>query len=289
MKRLLLVSALILPVVVAGCGEGDGAEITAATEASASITVQRTEGISYALKDDDSPFDSDDLLDVYAPEESGPWPVVIIAHGHSQTEHAFRPLAEAIAAEGAVVLNIDYDDALPSLAGIEDVACAVRFARANAADYGGDPTRITLIGNSQGAVSGMIVGLNGDAHTRDCVTSEGSALVDAVVAYEGDYDWAESFFYQLRDANPTLWEAIDPHTYIGGNPDLVVRLIHGEGGEIVPQVPQIVSVEFSQVLADAGYDVELSLVEQSPHTALTDSSTPAFAAVIQQVMEVAGG
>jgi acetyl esterase/lipase len=277
----------MLLVAAAGCGGDDGAEsattvtaVAVTTEAPASITVQTIEGVSYTVEDDN-------LLDVTAPEEPGPWPVVIIAHGGYGSRSGFRDLADAVATEGAVVFNISYDDVFPPISGIEDIACAVRFARAKAADHGGDPARITLIGTSQGAVSGMVIGLNGDAYTGDCITPEGSALVDAVVGYEGGYDWAEFLFGELREEDPDLWEAIDPYSHIGGNPDLVVRLIHGEGGESLTEVPRIVSVEFHQALADAGYDVELTLVDERLHLALTARGTEAFAIAVQQAMEVA--
>ena len=257
----------------------------------ASITVRTIEDVSYAVEDDSDPFDRPDVLDVYAPVEPGPWPVVIVVHHQGGTKSGYRHLANAIAVSGAVVFNISYDDLAndPALFGIEDVACAVRFARANAADHGGDPTRITLVGASQGAVSGMLVGLNGDAYQGDCVAPEGSAMVDAVVAYEGGYDWAEFLFSDLREEDPGMWEAINPYSHIGGNPDLVVRLIHGEGGESLTQVPRIVSEEFHQALENAGYDVELTMLPESPHLALAAAGSPAFASAVQQAMEVASG
>jgi hypothetical protein len=35
-------------------------------------------------------------------------------------------------------------------------------------------------------------------------------------------------FVDLREEDAELWESIYPYSYIGGNPDLVVRLIHGD-------------------------------------------------------------
>lgn len=304
MKRFLVV--LVLPLAAtAGCSGDDdqpsatvttvaatteapaptntASTVAATTEAPVAITVRTIEKVSYTVADDN-------LLDVYAPEQPGPWPVVIVAHSGYGSRTGYRDLADAIAAEGAVVFNISYSDIsyVPVFYGIEDIACAVRFARANAADHGGDPTRITLVGASQGAVSGMVVGLNGDAYAGDCVASEGSALVDAVVAYEGGYDWAEYLFSELREEDPTMWEAIDPYAHIGGNPGLVVRLIHGEGGESATEVPRIVSEEFHQALEDAGYDVDLTTVDGELHLALTARGTEAFSVAVEQVMEVAG-
>lgn len=265
--------------------------VTVTSEPPASITVRMIEDVLYTVEDDTEGSGRLDMLDVHLPEEPGPWPVVIVAHSALGSKSGYRNFADAIASEGAVVFNINYDDVadFPPLAGIEDIACAVRFARANAADHGGDPTRITLVGASGGAVSGMVVGLNGDAYTGDCVAPEESARVDAIVGYEGGYDWAEFLFSDLREEDPEVWEAIDPYSQIGSNPDLVVRLIHGEGGESLTEVPRIVAVEFHQALADAGYDVELTMLDGELHLALTALGTEAFSVAVQQTMEVAGG
>lgn len=232
-------------------------------------------------------------LDVHRPEEPGPWPVVVVAHGVKLSKSAFRGLAEAIAAEGAVVFNIDYDDTPPFLAGIEDVACAIRFARARAADYDGDPARITLVGNSLGAANGVIVGMAGDDFSGDCVVTEGSALIDALVLYEGPYDRPRLPGFDplaLKEEDPELWAATNPYLQIGGNPDLVVRLIHGDDtDEAWYEVPRAVSVEFHQALVDAGYDAELILLEDASHTALWQGETEALSMTVQQTMEIAAG
>jgi acetyl esterase/lipase len=222
---------------------------------------------------------------------------VVVVHGFAQGRFSFAPLAEAIASEGAVVFNISYDWEFPALAGIEDIACAVRFARATAADHGGDPSRVTLVGNSLGASIGAIVGMAGDDFAGDCVVTEGPAFVDALVAYEGGFDMASLHpngdagnFAALKQENPELWETIYPYSHIGGNPDLLVRLIHGDDTDAAwYEIPRQDSVEFHQALTEAGYDVELTLVDGSSHTGLTTPSSEAFKVAVQQALQVAGG
>lgn len=233
-------------------------------------------------------------LDVYVPSEPGPWPVVVVAHGLGQSRYAFAPLAEAIASQGTVVYNIDVMFTSPNVIGIERIACAVRFARATAADYGGDPSRITLVGNSAGASTGAVVALAGDDFEGDCVVTDASALVDALVAFEGPYDYATTFYTSsfdhsiLKDEDPELWHAINPYSHIGRNPDLQVRLVHGDAADVAWwDVPLGVSIEFHQALADAGYDVELIVVEGAHHGALASVYSDAFALTVQQVMELA--
>ena len=234
------------------------------------------------------------LLDVYAPSAPGPWPVVLVVHGISQSRSEFKPLAEAIASEGATVFNVGVPTSPPFLETIGHLACAVRFARATAADHGGDPGRITVVGNSLGAATGAVVALAGDEFEGDCVVNEVSAVPDALVGYEGPYDYATHDYQAvnlipLRDEDPELWQAVNPYAHIGGNTDLVVRLIHGEDvDDIWYEVKPVASREFHQALADAGYDVELTLIEGATHVDLRPG-TEAFEVTIEQVLETARG
>ena len=260
------------------------------TAEAVTLTTEITRQIVYANVDEVGT-----LLDVYTPSQPGPWPVVVVVHGANIGRVSFGPLSEAIASQGAVVYNIDVMFTIRHQGvGIERIACAVRYARATASDYGGDPGLITLVGNSAGARAGAVVALAGDDFEGDCVVTEGSALLDALVGFEGAYDYmttdyGKSFdFYSLKDEDPDLWEAINPYSHIGRNPELLVRLIHGNAEDVaLYDVPLEVSMEFHQALVDAGYDIELIVVEGAHHTALLSRSSDAFALVVQQVMELA--
>ena len=260
------------------------------TAEAATLTTEITSNIHYADVDGRGTN-----LDVFVPREPGPWPVVVVVHGGEQSRTNYAHLAVAIASRGAVVYNIDAWSTFPFRIGIERIACAVRFARATAADYGGDPGWITLVGSSAGAATGAVVALAGDDFEGDCVVTDGSALPDALVAFEGPYDYATTVYRPpapdhtiLKDEDPELWEAINPYSHIGRNPDLQVRLVQGNDIDVAwyDVLPQV-SIEFHQALADAGYDVELIVVEGAAHTALLSRSSDAFALVVQQVMELA--
>jgi acetyl esterase/lipase len=103
------------------------------------------------------------LLDVHVPESkpSAPVPVVLFFHGggfvegHKNTEGdlVFGNVGNYFAANGMIGVNATYRLAPAATwpAGARDVGAAVAWARANIAEYGGDPERIYVIGHSAGS------------------------------------------------------------------------------------------------------------------------------------------
>lgn len=99
-------------------------------------------------------------LDAYLPASgSGPWPLVVYAHGGGLNAGAKddgtrvnRNIAIAIAQRGFVVLNINHRlaDEAPHPAQAEDMAAAVRWGIDHAAELQADPDRLVLAGFSSG-------------------------------------------------------------------------------------------------------------------------------------------
>lgn len=106
-------------------------------------------------------------LDVYAPVSAGnrSLPVIVFLYGGSWangTREGYRFAARALAAAGFITVVPDYR-LVPEVyfpAFIEDCAAAVRWARARAQDYGGDPDRIVLVGHSAGAYNAAMLALD---------------------------------------------------------------------------------------------------------------------------------
>lgn len=96
-------------------------------------------------------------LDVYRPTRAkGPRPVVLYIHGGSfsvLSKDTHWPLSVLFARHGYVVFNINYRLAPrhPFPAALLDCAAAYRFVAARARDFGGDPARLVLSGESAGA------------------------------------------------------------------------------------------------------------------------------------------
>ncbi len=83
-------------------------------------------------------------------------------------------------------------------------------------------------------------------------------------------------------------DAINPYSYIGGDPDLKVRLIHGiDNDDTVFDVPPEVTTQFHETLTDAGYDVDLTVIEGGSHFDITVPHSETFKVIVEQVMNLA--
>ena len=247
-----------------------------------SLSVTVTKDLVYAIgQQPDKPVEW--KLDYYAPNDPGDWPLLLFLPGASEKKEGWTILPQAIAEQGVIVSVIDYLNIGPTTAFkdngkgyrevAEIVACAIRFARARASDFGSDTAPLVIAGFSLGGGVGSHVALFGTSLDRrweeyaasrggpprqvDCEVSEGSTHVDALVGIAGRYDafvgydgkYGREF---MQERNPELWKML--YGSIGENPDLKVRLLHSETDSMVRYEN---SVEFEATLAEAGYDVKL--------------------------------
>ena len=234
-------------------------------------------------------------VDVFAPTAGGPYPVAVMLHGRPRRPKDMEPLAMLIAARGAVVFNIDYRGVRPVVQqgwpdAPEDIACAMRYARANAAKYGGDPSTLVMVGHSYGGYLGPLVALAGDEFDGDCLHgTEVSALPTGFVGIAGNYVvvrepiW-DTWYGGTPDEEPAAWQMGNFHTHIGANPTLRVRIIHERGDPIIPpNQPR----EFHRALIDAGYDSEMTILDGEEHFALLDPADNGRL-VVPMILELLG-
>ena len=258
---------------------------TGSTTVSADGEVLTTEAV---------PFTSSLTLDVLAPVTPGTYPTVVLFHGGGWVGGSpddIAPLAGAMAAAGFVVFNAPYRLALQGGGypmTFEDAACAVRFARAVAPQFGGDAESVTVVGYSAGAHIGAVAALAGDSFDGDCIAASSGGLPDAFVGVAGPYDTdlldplMGIFFGTDRIEDPAPWDDGNPFTHIGEHEDLVVRLVHGELDLLAPVG---FSLTFSNELEAAGYDVELTVVKDGTHTSVVDPRTdgPVVVGLVQAI------
>jgi len=152
------------------------------------------------------------LLDLYIPDGPGPFPAAILIHGGGfdggSKSTNVRPLFDVLANARIAWFSIDYRMA-PEFRFPEanaDVESAIRWVKANAAEYRVDASKLALIGESAG---GFLVNYAGTHETPE-------TRVAAVVDFYGPVDYGK--LAQLRRDHPERFNmaVIDGHAARGG-------------------------------------------------------------------------
>jgi acetyl esterase/lipase len=235
------------------------------------------------------PFGDGLHADVLVPRGDGPFPVVVFVPGGGfvlSPRSAALVRRTAIAERGFVVVSIEYRTLRRGTAtdGVADVAAAVDWARTHAAEYGGDPGRVALWGESAGGYLSALAVTSGSVDGLRCVVDTFGLTDLSKVAM--DFDAGE----QARHLTPEITEAQyvfgrDSGMTILDDPDAVqrvnpVRHVHGGEppflffhGEIDGLVSPGQSQLLHQALLAAGVDSTRYVVAGAGHYGLEWSST----------------
>jgi acetyl esterase/lipase len=176
-------------------------------------------------------------LDIYRPDAAkGALPVVVFFYGgswNSGSKNEYLFVATALARQGLVVLVPDYR-LYPQVrypAFLHDCAEAVAWATRHAADYGGDPANLFLMGHSAGAYNVAMLTL--DPHYLAEVGASRDAI-RATITLAGPFDFlpltdpeVQAVFSSVADLAPT-----QPINHVDGhNPPML--LLQGVGDDLV--------------------------------------------------------
>lgn len=220
-------------------------------------------------------------LDLYFPKEAqkGALPLVVYLHGGAfvggdkRKGSGLIDISEMVA-RGFAVASVNYRLAPASRfpAPLQDVKCAIRFLRANAAQYNLNPEQVGIWGGSAGGYLAAFVGLaDRDAGFDVGEYTEQSSSVRAVADLFGPADlaaelnWLQQFllyraFGTTARDDPYLAHA-SPVNYVSTNaPPFLI--LHGEQDDVVP-VAQ--SHELFARLKAAGVPAELVVVKNANH------------------------
>ena len=194
-------------------------------------------------------------LDLYAPVTPGSdRPVIVWFYGGSWNSGArqhYAFAARGLAAQGFVVAVPDYrlvpEARFPAF--VEDGAAAVRWVRANIAEYGGDPDRIVVMGHSAGAYIAAML-----ASDPQWLGDDRAAVV-GLVGLAGPYDFApfdvdstKAAFGEWPDAAQT-----QPVTFAGAGSPPALLLTGADDTTVKPRN----SHALTQRLHDAGVEAEV--------------------------------
>jgi alpha-L-fucosidase 2 len=210
-------------------------------------------------------------LDAFVPEGEGPFAACILVHGGGFTkgdkQTFITPIFEPLAKAGFAWFTINYRLApqhqWPACS--DDVASAIKWVKAHAAEYKVDPKRIALIGESAG---GHLVSWAG-------VTGEGETRVAAVVPFYAPHDLGVQVkkrgalgglagLIGTEELNDAAWKKladISPLNFI--KPGLPPFLqIHGDADTTVPHSQ---SVNFETKMKAAGNACETITIPGGAH------------------------
>lgn len=225
------------------------------------------------------------LLDVNVPEGAGPFPVAILVHGGgwgsgdkagsdkpgsgSDITPWFEPLTKA----NYVWFSINYRLAPAHRwpAGFEDVQTAVRWVKAHAAEFKGDPKRIAIFGHSAGGHLAAMIGTQTKEDTRVQAVVGFAPVTDFEqdLAQRGGLSTAlQNLLNRPKEVTPEALHALRAISPINrvkaGLPP--VLLIHGDADKTVP-IQQ--SINFQRRLKANGVACELMTLKDAPHGLLT--------------------
>ena len=203
-------------------------------------------------------------LDVYAPRGAAPGaklPVILFFYGgswNSGLKEGYAFAGRALAAEGFVVAIPDYR-LVPEVrfpAFLEDGAAAVRWVRANAARFGGDPDRIVLAGHSAGAYNAAMLSLDPQWLGSDRRAVRGFA------GLAGPYDFLplDSITRPAFGAAPDL-KATQPVTLASAGDPPALLMIAGKDRLVHPRNAQ----RLAQLLKQAGVPAETRTYPEIGH------------------------
>ena len=207
-------------------------------------------------------------LDVLAPTGAAALPtIVLLPGGPPPFEHRryLEQFAAELARRGAVVFLAAYRSPAsghPEGFRLPDVRCAVRYARSVTAEYGGDATRVVLVGHSVGSDLALQTAVLPEGDTPDCL-AEGDGIPEAVVGLAG---FQGVVLDGAADEGPPMllaWGTADE--------------VYGEGGP-----------ELTEALTAAGFDTDYREFEGVDHPGIVDpEATPGAVDLVFEAVTLA--
>ena len=187
-----------------------------------------------------------------------PMPLILFVQGSSWTSPNLGyeiPMLSHFAEEGIAVATVSHrnaNDGYPFPAFLLDVKCAIRFLRAQAADYAIDPHRIAAFGTSSGGNTVCLLGLTGDdpalkteeyANQSDAVCAVVSCFaptdLPALFAYLKDVPNMNAVMTAYFGQDSAKWDQVmrtwsPVYRVDAGKQYPPFLLLHGTGDPVVP-------------------------------------------------------
>ncbi len=205
--------------------------------------------------------DRDLHLDLYVPETrpANPMPLIVWIHGggwRGGSKEGLRRPGPILEQGGYILASVEYRLSGEAIfpAAIADCKAAVRWLRANAAEYGIDPDRVAVWGSSAGGHLVALLGTAGDVKEWDAIHAENqdvSSKPTIVCNWFGPTDFLRMNDFEGRidhnaagsqesefiggpiQEHPDKAQRANPITYVSPD-DPPMLLMHGEKDRAVP-------------------------------------------------------
>jgi acetyl esterase/lipase len=212
-------------------------------------------------------------------------PVVVFFYGGTWQEGErgyYRFVGDALSRRGVLVLVPDYRKAPahPFPEFMQDAASAAAWAKAHAAEYGGDPARIHLMGHSAGAHMAALLGTDARYLAARGLRPRDFA---SVIGLAGPYDFLPIRERKVQRVFPdrTRWPETQPVNFVDGD-EPPFLLLHGGSDR---RVWESNSVRMAELLRAAGVPVTLKIEPRTGHIALVNGFlSPRFSTALDDTM-----
>jgi acetyl esterase/lipase len=215
-------------------------------------------------------------MDVYAPRGTTPaakLPVIVFFYGGSWqagSKEGYAFAGRALASKGFVVAVPDYR-LVPEVrfpAFVEDGAAAVKWVRANAARFGGDPGRIVLAGHSAGAYNAAMLSLDPQWLGQD------RSAVKGFVGLAGPYDFLPLDHPSTKAAfgAATDLEATQPANFASADDPPALLMVAGKDNLVGPRNAE----RLARQLRQAGARAEIRTYRNVGHTGIAAALAKPF-------------
>jgi acetyl esterase/lipase len=224
---------------------------------------------------------------IYQPQGDGPFPVLLDLHGgawNNQDRTANAPMDESLARSGILVVAIDLTRApeAPYPASVQDANYGVRWLKAKAREWNGDPATVAALGSSSGGHEIELCAIRPHDPRYNAHSLPEAPNVDASLAYVVARSPVSDPFARYQQAERRQWAEMIQNsknyfnpweTIFEGNPQQILE--RGEKvslppmyilqGELDDNVLPAVQERFAATYRTAGGECEFEVFKDCEH------------------------
>lgn len=224
---------------------------------------------------------------IYQPQGTGPFPSLLDLHGgawNNQDRTANAPMDESLAASGLLVVAIDLRRApeAPYPASIQDANYGVRWLKAKAREWNGDPATVGALGSSSGGHEIELCAMRPNDPRYNAHPLPEASNIDATLPYVVARSPVSDPFARYQQAERRQWAEMiqNSKTYFNpwetiydGNPQLILERrepvtlppVYILQGELDDNVLPAVQEKFAATYRAAGGECELEIFKGCEH------------------------